>query len=270
MNFAFMKRKSTLTRFLFIAILSTLVLLSSNAPLAIHREYKVKTIVIDAGHGGKDPGCLGATTTREKEIVLATALELGRLIKQAYPDVNIIYTRDTDKFIELHERSKIANKNAADLFISLHCNAGSKEAYGTETFVMGAHKSEAHLEVAKKENSAILLESNRDKNYDGFDPNSDEQYILLENFASTSNEHSIALATKIENQFKNKLGRHSRGVKQAGLLVLWRSTMPSVLIEMGFLSNKTEETYLNNKDNRNTMANAIFKAIKEYKTELEK
>ena len=247
---------------------STIIVLSSYTPLHTNHTQKLRTIVIDAGHGGKDPGCLGSKS-KEAEVALETALELGRILKENIPDVKIIYTRSTNRFVELYERAKIANKNAADLFISIHCNSGPSAARGTETFVMGAHKEEQSLEVAKKENSAILFEADYQANYDGFDPNSDEQYILLENLVSAHNNQSINLATKIQDQFETRVGLKSRGVKQAGLLVLWRSAMPSVLVEIGFLSNKKDEEYLNKESNRVYVASAIYRAVKEYKGELE-
>lgn len=224
-------------------------------------------VVIDAGHGGKDPGCHGAKTT-EAKIALATALELGGMIKKNHPDIEVVYTRSTDKFVELYQRAKIANTKSADLFISIHCNSGPSAAYGTETFTMGMHTDARNLAVAKKENAVILDEDGYEANYEGFDPNDDAQYILFELIRSEYNNRSISLASSIEKKFKST-GRKSRGVKQAGLLVLWRTTMPSVLVEIGFLTNPKEETYLNSEANRKKTAKGIYEAFLEYKKSLE-
>lgn len=241
---------------------------SAVTPLEVN-EVQVKTIVIDAGHGGKDPGCSGKTS-KESKVALSIALELGRIIKENMPDVNVIYTRSTDKFVELHERATIANKKGADLFVSIHCNAStSPNPYGTETYVMGMHKSNAYLSVAKRENSVILDEKNHASNYDGFNPNSDEDHIAIAQFASAHNAQSSSLASKIEGQFKNRVNLHSHGVKQAGFLVLWKTAMPSVLVETGFLTNPKDEKYLNNKNNQVLMASGIFRAIRDYKKEIE-
>lgn len=248
-------------------LLSTIIVLSSFTPLDL-ANYKVKTVVIDAGHGGKDPGALGKKS-EEADIALATALELGRIIKENMPDINVVYTRSTDVFVELHQRAKIANSKGADLFISIHCNSGPSAAYGTETFTMGLHTSERNLAVAKKENSVILQEEDYEANYDGFDPNSDEGYILMSLQQSADNDKSIRLAHSIQSQFEKRVGRKNRGVKQAGLLVLWRTTMPSVLVEIGFVTNPKEEEYLNSKENRVYIASGIYRAFKDYKEGLE-
>ncbi|MDN5201735.1 N-acetylmuramoyl-L-alanine amidase [Fulvivirgaceae bacterium BMA10] len=231
-------------------------------------SYQLKTIVIDAGHGGKDPGCQGKISF-EKNVALAVALELGRILNENLPDIKVIYTRKKDHFVELHERANIANKNEADLFISIHCNAGPHYFKGSETYAMGLHKTEGNLEVAKRENQAILIEENYSENYDGFDPESPEAYILFSLLQNAFLDNSLNIAGKIEGQFKNRVQRHSRGVKQAGFVVLWRTSMPSVLVELGFLTNPDEEKYLNQKKNQVYMASAIYRAIKEYKKELE-
>lgn len=246
-----------------------LFILSAATPTGIVK-YQVKTIVIDAGHGGKDPGCSGKSN-KESKIALQIALELGRIIKENMQDVKVIYTRSSDVFIELHERAAIANRNGADLFVSIHCNAAaSSAAYGTETFAMGLHKTEGNLEIAKRENSVITKESNYQSNYEGFDPNSAEDHIMISQFQNAHVYNSLSLASKIEGQFKNSLNRKSNGVKQAGFLVLWKTTMPSVLVETGFLTNLNDETYLSNKTNQVYMASGIYRAIKEFKSELEK
>ena len=257
-----MKRISLLIAFLFFFLVdasdSTLVAKQTKGLFAL------KTIVIDAGHGGHDTGCLGSTE-REKNITLEIALKLGALIQSKMPGVKVIYTRTTDVFIELYERANIANRNNADLFISIHCNANKNtSAYGTETWVMGLHKSEANLEVAQRENSSILLEDNHSTNYDGFDPNSPESYIVLSLNQNAYLDQSILLASKIEDEFEADT-RTTRGVKQAGYLVLWRTTMPAILIETGFLTNRTEEKYLASDDGQSEIVNSVFDALKEYK-----
>jgi N-acetylmuramoyl-L-alanine amidase len=249
---------------LFLLILLTL---SSFSPLGEH-SYKVRTIVIDAGHGGKDPGCHG-TTGVEAKVTLAVALELGRIIKENMPGTKVYYTRMQDNFVELHDRAGIANRNNADLFISIHCNSGPSAASGTETYVMGLHASEDNLAVAKRENEVVLNETDYKKNYDGFDPKSPQAHILFSLYQNAYIENSILVASKIENQFSARLGRSSRGVKQAGFLVLWKTAMPSVLIELGYLTNTSEEKYLTNKTNQVYLASGIYRAIKEYKTEIE-
>ncbi len=236
--------------------------------LLAQRGVKISTVVIDAGHGGKDPGALGKHS-REKDITLAIALKLGHYIHQYMPDVKVVYTRKTDKFIPLYKRAEIANKNHADIFISIHCNSNtSSKPYGVETYVLGLHKNAANLAVAQKENAAILYEDNP-KEYDGFD-NSPESYIAMSLFQSPYLKESLDLATKIEQQVHNRAGRKARGVFQAGFLVLWRTTMPSVLIETGFLSNPKEEAYLLSKKGQTYIASAIFRAFRAYKTEFEK
>lgn len=224
---------------------------------------------MDAGHGGHDTGCRG-TSSYEKNVTLSIVLKLGALIKKTYPEINIIYTRQTDTFIELYERANIANKANADLFISVHCNASkSTSAFGTETWLMGLHKSGGNLEVSKRENDVIMLEDNYKENYDGFDPNSPEGYIILSMNQNAHIDQSINLASKVEDEFV-KDGRQTRGVKQAGFLVLWRTTMPSILIESGFLTNRDEEKYLNAPAGQDEIAHSILKAIALYKAEIER
>jgi N-acetylmuramoyl-L-alanine amidase len=230
--------------------------------------FGIKKVVIDAGHGGHDPGCLGAKS-KEKEVALGVSLKLGKYIEDNLKDVEVIYTRKTDKFVELHERASIANKNKADLFICIHCNSGASTAYGAETYVMGLHRTKENLAVAKRENSAILMEKNYEKEYGGFDPNSDEANIMFALYQSAFLDHSLSFAAKVQKQFKEKVGRHDRGVKQAGFLVLYMTTMPSVLIETGFLTNRNDENFLASAEGQDLMAKAIFNAFKEYKNEKE-
>lgn len=240
---------------------------TANAGIA---PYRLKTVVIDAGHGGHDPGCHGASV-KEKDVALAVALKVGKLIEENYPDVKVVYTRKTDVFIELMERAEIANKAKADLFISIHCNANdNKAAYGSETYAMGLHVSEANLNVAKRENSVILLEENYEQNYDGFDPKSTEAYIIFSLYQSNNLDKSLALASKVQDQFTHKLKRFNRGVKQAGFIVLYKTNMPSILIELGFLSNREDEKYLASADGQTNLAGSIFQAFKTYKSEMEK
>jgi len=246
--------------------------LSLGFPISIHAQtpYKIRKVVLDAGHGGKDPGCSGHHS-KEKEIALSIALDLGKKIEATYPDVKVIYTRDTDVFIPLNERAAIANRNKADLFISIHCNYISvrNRATGSETYVLGLHRAEDNLDVAKRENASILLEDDYEKTYEGFDPYSSEGHIILSMFQNAHLLQSILFATYVENSFK-KLGRlPSRGVKQAGFLVLRETTMPSVLIETGFLSADVDENYLMKKENQQEMASAILRAFTNYKKEVE-
>lgn len=232
-------------------------------------EFKLKRIVIDAGHGGKDPGALGATS-KEKDVALKVALQVGQYIQENLPGVEVIYTRKTDTFIELKERSNIANRNKADLFISIHCNAvPNKSAYGTETFVMGTKNFEANFDIVKRENSVILLEENFEETYEGFDPSSPESYMMFNLMQKAFLSNSLSLASKVEDDFSNRVNRYSRGVKQAPLYVLWTTSMPSVLIELGFISNAKEEKYLNSKDGQIYLASAIYRSVKAYKEEIE-
>lgn len=235
-----------------------------------YSQYQIHRVVIDAGHGGKDPGALGLHS-REKDIALAIALKTGEYIAKYLPDVEVIYTRKTDVFVELHKRAKIANDSKANLFISIHCNASkSASACGTETYVMGLHKSEANLEVAKLENAAILNEENFADMYEGFDPNQDEDYITLTMFQDASLDQSTMLADEIQRQFRERAKRKDRGVFQAGFLVLYRTTMPGVLIETGFISNPEDERYLKSEDGQAYIASAIFRSFKFYKEEMER
>ena len=230
---------------------------------------KVRTVVIDPGHGGKDPGALGKKH-KEKDVVLAVALKLGEYIKNHFDDVNIIYTRSDDRFIPLDERPVIANKNKADLFISIHANASPKSySYGAETFVMGDAKNAGNFEVAKLENSVISFEENYEAKYEGFDPSSIESYIIFSLLQHTYLEQSLNFADKIQCQFRDRVNRFDRGVKQAGFLVLWKTTMPSVLVELGFMSNPEEEKFLATGQGQDYLASALFRAFREYKKEIE-
>ncbi len=239
------------------------------APAESRSAYLIDTIVIDAGHGGKDPGAIGKKG-QEKDITLKVALKVGNYIEKNIPGVKVIYTRKDDRFVELYQRADIANKAKAKLFISIHVNSiPTGTAYGTETFVMGLHKSESNLEVAKRENSVILLDENYEEHYEGFDPNSPESYILFSLSQNAYIESSLLFADKVEQQFKKRVGRYSRGVKQAGLIVLHRSSMPSVLIELGFISHPKEEEFLLSENGQDLLASGIYRAFKEYKAQQE-
>jgi N-acetylmuramoyl-L-alanine amidase len=234
-----------------------------------HAHGKAFTVVIDAGHGGQDPGA-SYKNIREKDLVLRLALKLGDYIKQNMPDTKVIYTRDKDIFIPLHQRAAIANSNKADLFISLHANFCSTPSIsGTETFVLGLHRSEENLEVAKKENSVILMEEDYSTRYEGFDPNLPESYIMFEMVQDEYLDQSITIASLVQDQFKNRAVRRNRGVKQAGFLVLRRIGMPGILIEAGFLSNAAEAQYLNSDKGQTSLATAIYYAFKAYKSSVE-
>lgn len=228
----------------------------------------IQTVVIDPGHGGHDSGCHGSNSF-EKHVALSVSLKLGKLINQFFPDVKVIYTRKTDVFVELHRRAQIANENKADLFICIHCNSGPKTAFGSETFVMGLHKSTENLNVAQRENAVILKEDNYEKKYDGFDPNSDEAHIIFSLYQNAFLSQSLYFADKVQQEFTHYAGRNNRGVKQAGFLVLYRTTMPAVLIETGFLTNSTEEKYLASESGQNQISTAILRAFQSYKSWVE-
>ncbi|HHH50591.1 MAG TPA: N-acetylmuramoyl-L-alanine amidase [Saprospiraceae bacterium] len=233
------------------------------------RNYKIKTIVLDAGHGGRDRGCAGKHS-KEKVITLSVAKKLGHLLTTYYPEIKIIYTRDSDRFVPLHKRAELANKTKADLFISLHCNAISRSVIaGSETYVMGLHTAEENLEVAKRENSSLLLEENYQNNYDGFDPNSPEGHIILSMYQNAFLEQSILFADQIEKQITIQSHGRSRGVKQAGFVVLRQTAMPSVLVELGYLTNAKDEAYLLTTKGQDNIASAIFDAFQTYKYQTE-
>jgi N-acetylmuramoyl-L-alanine amidase len=222
-------------------------------------------VVIDPGHGGKDPGAV-SKGVREKDVVLAIGKKLGRYINEGFPDVKVIFTRNTDVFVPLIDRSNLANKNKANLFISLHANfCGTPSTKGTETFVLGLHRSDDNLEVAKKENSVILLEDDYSTTYEGFDPNLSESYIMFELTQDIYMDQSLSFADAIQQQFKSNLENSNRGVKQAGFLVLRQSSMPSVLIETGFISSPSEAAYLNSEAGQQAIAQSVFEAFKRFK-----
>jgi N-acetylmuramoyl-L-alanine amidase len=232
-------------------------------------DYQIKTVVIDPGHGGHDPGCSGANS-REKHLCLSISKYFAQALESNYPDLKVIMTRSTDKFIPLHERAAIATHNRADLFISIHCNFIPKASHvhGTETYVLGLHATEANLDVAKRENSSILYEENYQETY-GYDPNSAEAHIMLSMFQNAFLEQSILFAEKVQFHAETEASRKDKGVKQAGFLVLRHATMPSVLVETGYLSNGSEEKFLLTTKGQKQMANALLLAFHEYKMEME-
>lgn len=233
--------------------------------LPLYVLAKPFTIVIDPGHGGKDPGAVGAIS-KEKDINLKVALAVGKLL-ESQQDIKVIYTRKTDVFVELDKRAEIANKNKADLFISIHSNASgsNRTVKGTETYTLGMHRAASNLEVAKRENSAIMLESNYEEKYEGFNPKSSESYIIFELMQDEYMKQSVSLADKIQKQFAYTAKRNNRGVHQAGFLVLRATSMPSCLIEVGYISTPDEERYLNSTDGVNGLSKSIYNAIKQYK-----
>lgn len=228
------------------------------------------TVVIDAGHGGHDPGAIGKIA-REKDINLAVALQFGELIATNYNDVKVVFTRTTDKYLTLQERASIVNTNHADLFISIHTNsAKSSSAYGTESFTLGLAKSKGNLDVAMRENAVMLLEDDYKSKYKGFDPTSVDSYIMFEFMQDKYIDRSISFASEIQNHFKNFAGRSDRGVRQAGFWVLYQSACPSVLVEVGFISNSSEEKYLASSTGQKQIAESIYKAFVGFKYEYDK
>lgn len=226
---------------------------------------KFSKLVIDAGHGGDKPGAVGSRS-KEKDITLAVSLKLGRMITENLKDVEVRYTRVIDKDVELYKRSQIANKIGADLFISIHCNSSTnKKPNGSETFALGLTKAAQNLEVAKKENKDILSEANYEENYDGFDPNAPENDILFALYQNAYMESSLWFADRVQRQLTANTPISDRGVKQANFVVLLKSAMPSVLIEIGFISNQQEEAYLMSELGQYEIAASIFRAICEYK-----
>lgn len=229
----------------------------------------VHTLVIDPGHGGMDPGAIGPGGHHEADLALAVSLKFGQMVKEAFPDVKIIYTRTTDKFVSLADRADMANKAKADLFVCIHLNSAvSKDAYGTSTYVLGLHRTDDNLEIAKRENAVIELEGDRDRNYE-FDPNSPEGHIIMSMKQNAFLDQSILIASKIEDELAMLSKRKSRGVKQAGFWVLYKTAMPSLLAEIGFISNPLEEQYLATEPGEANIALSLFKAFRSYKYEIE-
>ncbi|MCB4797519.1 N-acetylmuramoyl-L-alanine amidase family protein [Neotamlana laminarinivorans] len=245
-----------------------IILLTFSSFSNISKAAKPKpfVVVLDAGHGGKDSGNLG-NGYRESEIALKVVLEVGRLLEKT-PNIKVVYTRKTDVFIDLVERGRIANKANADLFVSVHCNSHNSSAHGTETFVLGTHRNKTNFEVAKNENSVIFMEDDYEKNYNGFDPNSPESVMGILLSQEEYLDQSIMLASAIQQKFTTDLKRKNRGVKQAGFIVLHQTVMPSVLVELGFLTYKQEGAYLNSKKGQLQISSAISNAILDYKSKV--
>jgi N-acetylmuramoyl-L-alanine amidase len=258
--------KSKRIQIIFTHILSIFLVTNFHAQGNGNIASAIKVVVIDPGHGGKDPGCLGANT-QEKIVCLAMGLKLGELIKKKYPEIKVVYTRDSDVFVELDDRAKIANKNNADLFICIHANAASSSAVGTETYVLGLHRTESQQKIAERENAAIYLEKDKGEKYKDFDLSPDA-IIARQIQLSVFLDQSISFATKLQKEFKG-IGRYDRGVKQAGFIVLYKTTMPSVLIETGFLTNLVEQKFLMTEATQNLMSGSMFSAFEKYKNELE-
>lgn len=257
----------------FFKLLFILLLISNISPIKLYAKNtensNLKCIVIDPGHGGHDPGAVYGKYY-EKNITLAIALELGRLINERHPDVKVVYTRKTDVFVELYQRSKIANDAKADLFLSIHVNSAKNvSAKGVETYLIGTNQSSKSMEIAMKENNVITFEDNYEQKYEGFDPNSAESYIVFSLMQSSFLEQSSIFASAIQEEYLKKAISTNRGVKQAGFLVLWRTSMPSVLTEVGFLSNSTDRAYLISSEKQKGVAMSLLNAFTRYKNEID-
>ncbi|GHE66317.1 MULTISPECIES: N-acetylmuramoyl-L-alanine amidase [Roseivirga] len=247
-----------------LVLLTLLVVCPTVSPAqTAKKKYKV---VLDPGHGGKDSGTRGSKLL-EKDVVLAVTLKVGEYLEKYTDDIEVIFTRKKDEYSHPKVRATLANNMEADLFVSIHANAmpaGNSHVYGTETYVMGTKNEGRNFEVAKRENSVILLEEDYKELYQGFDPNAPEVNIMFEIMQEAFQENSILLAQNIEEQFSKRAGRHSRGVKQSSLWVLWNTAMPSVLIEIGYLTNPKEERELSTPEVQEYIASAIFRAIRDY------
>ncbi|MFT4876663.1 MAG: N-acetylmuramoyl-L-alanine amidase [Bacteroidia bacterium] len=259
------------TKFILLFFLITISILGTSQPLNLLKS-SIKVVVIDAGHGGKDPGCHGHSKINEKDVALDIALKLGKIIEENLPDVRVIYTRNDDRFIELWQRAAIANRNKADLFISVHCNAHTNSTLnGAESYVMGIHKTNGNLAVSRRENESLQLEANYQESghYSDFDPDSPEAQIILSLYQNSFLGHSIELASTLQDKVKAKGSLRDLGVNQAGFIVLWKTTMPSVLVETGFLTNAKDEAYLTSEKGKNESARNIFEAVRDFKVKLE-
>ncbi|MDG2139178.1 MAG: N-acetylmuramoyl-L-alanine amidase [Flavobacteriales bacterium] len=248
------------------------IFISNNSLNAQVNNTIIKTIVIDPGHGGKDSGTMGTKRFKiyEKHVALAVSLKLGAYIKKAFPEINIVYTREKDVFLELNERTEFANNANADLFISIHCDGFTNpKPFGASVFVMGMSKLKANMDVAMRENSAIYLEDNYQQKYEGFDPKSPESYIVFSLMQNTCLNQSLKIAEEVEKEFSTRANRKSRGVKQAPFYVISRTNMPSILIECGFLTNPKEEEYLHSEIGQDYIASAIFRAVRSYKESID-
>lgn len=256
------------TFFMVLTLFSVVLLIfiiNNSANGQVSANSGLRKLVIDPGHGGSDPGAIGSHT-REKDITLSIALKAGKLIQDSFNDVSIVYTRKADKFVPLDERTRIANAEKADLFMSIHCNSNtSRGPYGAETFVLGLHKSEDNLDVAMRENAVIAYEEDYSSKYEGYDPKSTESFIIFNLMQNAYLDQSLKLANKVQNEINIQAKRFNRGVKQAGFLVLWKTSMPSILIEVGFVSNLREEAFLASSEGQEQIALAICNAFSDYK-----
>ena len=252
-----------------VSLLVVLSLTSFGYAAGTGQGAAVHTLVIDPGHGGIDPGAIGSGGHHEADLALAVSLSFGKMVADAFPDVKIIYTRTTDKFVSLADRADMANKAKADLFICIHLNSAiNKDAYGTSTYVLGLHRTDDNLEIAKRENAVIELEGTKSRSYE-FDPNSPEGHIIMSMKQNAFLDQSILIASKIEDELAMLAKRKSRGVKQAGFWVLYKTAMPSLLAEVGFISNPTEEQYLASAIGQTNIASSVYKAFRAYKNEIE-
>lgn len=254
-------------RLLLFVLFITVLTFSSFVNIDKNQTIEKFVVVLDAGHGGHDPGNMG-NGHKEKDISLNIVLDVGKQLEKN-PNIKVVYTRDKDIFVDLFERGQIANKANADLFVSVHCNSHKSDAHGAETFVLGTHRNQTNFEVAKKENSVIFLESDYKSKYGNFDPNSPESIMSILISQEEYLDQSIMLASLIQDRFTNKLKRTNRGVKQAGFIVLHQTVMPSVLVEVGFLTNREEGAYLNSAAGQKDMSNSVTSAILEYKHNLD-
>ena len=251
-------------------LLLSLLCLPASAQDSPAAGFTLRTVVIDAGHGGRDPGAVHGKL-REKDVTLDIAVRLGEKIKKAYPDVRVIYTRDRDFYVTLAERGRIANRNHADLFISIHANSvRNSSARGTETYLMGLDESKSNLEVSKRENAVILLEEDYTTTYAGYDPNEPDSFIFFNMMQNAQLEQSLKMADLVEQALSRGPVAHSRGVKQAALLVLWRTTMPAILVEVGFLSNASDREHLSSREGRGRIADCLFEAFKAFKADYDR
>ena len=256
------------TKVLFLFVSAILILIISSFSDKQISTSKKFVVVLDAGHGGKDPGKPSKYGYKEKDIALKIVLLVGKQLEKN-PNIKVVYTRKTDVFIELKERPKIANKAEADVFVSIHCNAHHTQAYGTETYVLDVGNTNRNFEVAKAENEVIFFEDDYEEKYEGFNPNSPESMLGLSLATEEYTDQSILLASLIEKNFVSKINRKSRGVKQASLWVIHQTAMPSVLIETGFVTNKKEGAYLNSKKGQQEISKSIVKAIVDYKSSID-
>lgn len=262
--------KSSTYQRLALVLIALLAIPQSGFQPAARMSDEVRTVVIDAGHGGTDPGNLGTRRYKkaEKDVALAVALKVEQYIKERFPDIKVVMTRRTDVYPTLHERTVIANRAQGDVFISIHCDAAeNRSAYGSSTYVMGKDHDDENR-VAMRENSVILQEDNQDV-YEGFDPSKPESYIMLTMFQYAFIQQSVELAQNVQNAFRDDVGRKDRGVRQQPLYVTSRTAMPSILIELGFLTNSTEEDFLMTEEGQDQMARAISRSFAQYKVRRE-